>query len=216
MDYSIAKLQEITTIPESTIRNYRDTYPDYFKPLNESGRPKYGEDTLEALKTIRECVDKKLSVPEIKIELDKKFGPEIHDSFESATKPKNRKKTATKPQAIRTDENYTEDENPQGGIVAVSQETSVAPTIRTESASATTIAQVQSFFAALADATTKKEPSFIQLKDAHEYLGISKGAMKTLSKMPGFPKIVISTRNILIPVEALKDWMYEESKKATR
>ena len=53
----------------------------------------------------------------------------------------------------------------------------------------------------------------ISVDEMAQMLGISRPVAYNLIKKEGFPSIKIGQRRILIPVEALKKWLNEESRE---
>lgn len=181
--YTITQLAKEINIPESSARNYRDKFPEYFQSFKDGRLKKYGEDSLKSLKIIRESFENNLTESDIYRVLQDEIGPvvEIHEEIHEEIKEND---TAEVPQVYRN-------QVPQEVVNEFSLEN---------------IFKAMEYF-------TKKEPLSVNLKEAAKMLGISKNAMKELSKRENFPMIKINSRNILIPVEALKAWILEESTK---
>ena len=72
--YTIKRLSEITGIPESTVRYYRDRYPDYFHHTGRGRKKRYKKEALDALRLIAEASKRSLTAEETRELLD----TEIH------------------------------------------------------------------------------------------------------------------------------------------
>lgn len=57
------------------------------------------------------------------------------------------------------------------------------------------------------------EKAVLRVKELAAYLGIGLNSAYELVRQPGFPAIRIGKRKIIVPIEALENWMNSNTKK---